>query len=391
VQEPLVRINKHIDDSISSLKGLRTDLGIWQRAIDGVLSLSSSPSKHLIRPQLVMLGYYGHLQSSSIDSVVPQRHEGIEKFAAGVELHHLFLLVHDDVMDTATIRRGNLTLPVLLSRSGVHDHHVANSLATVVGDLLHARSFSLMTQGVQSIIQDGSISSQRAFDALSSFVDCSDKVGAAQFEDIFGWRGIEEQAKSMMGRQPSSAKQPFRDIMMRLLIEKGALHGFMAPLLSGLLLSPHHNAQAQDAAVRWSRHAGVAFQALDDVSDFAGNPFETGKDSLKDFREGRLGVLLFLLRECVSDPEWDELKKVIYGHSGVFSIPDRILVNSLCAKYDICRQGIDLARTELCQANACLQQLDTSYVLRQGLESFSAGLAEHSKKVEEDVRDIKDD
>lgn len=31
---------------------------------------------------------------------------GLELFAAGIEMQHLFMLVHDDVMDQATRRRG---------------------------------------------------------------------------------------------------------------------------------------------------------------------------------------------------------------------------------------------------------------------------------------------
>ena len=38
--------------------------------------------------------------------------ESVATFAAGVELQHLFMLVHDDIMDKATFRRGEPTLLV---------------------------------------------------------------------------------------------------------------------------------------------------------------------------------------------------------------------------------------------------------------------------------------
>ena len=41
--------------------------------------------------------------------------KSVATFAAGVELQHLFMLVHDDIMDKATFRRGEPTLLVVLS------------------------------------------------------------------------------------------------------------------------------------------------------------------------------------------------------------------------------------------------------------------------------------
>ena len=52
--------------------------------------------------RLVLLG---HAAASNGELCAPG-HEGVEEFAAGVELQHLFMLVHDDVMDHGTIRRG---------------------------------------------------------------------------------------------------------------------------------------------------------------------------------------------------------------------------------------------------------------------------------------------
>ena len=63
----------------------------------------------LTRPQLVLLGHSA-ARGGELDW-----DQGVEEFAAGVELQHLFMLVHDDLMDHGTIRRGRETVPVVLA------------------------------------------------------------------------------------------------------------------------------------------------------------------------------------------------------------------------------------------------------------------------------------
>ena len=93
------------------------------------MAISRAP-KHLIRPQLVFLGGIGG--GGTPDD--PR----LERFAVGVELLHLFLLVHDDVMDNASRRRGHPTLHVALRAkdSGIA-WPVARDLAIVMGNMLN--------------------------------------------------------------------------------------------------------------------------------------------------------------------------------------------------------------------------------------------------------------
>lgn len=71
---------------------------------------------------------------------------GCEQFAAGLELIHLFMLVQDDAMDSATTRRGVPSVNAALQRLAAipADLSLASHGAMVVGDILHVKGVQLM-------------------------------------------------------------------------------------------------------------------------------------------------------------------------------------------------------------------------------------------------------
>ncbi len=56
---------------------------------------------------------------------------------------------------------------------------------------------------------------------------------------------------------------------------------------------------------------------------------ETGKDSLRDMREGRLSVPLFLLRETTSKEEWKDVQNILKNNSGS-EFGDRRVLSKVC-------------------------------------------------------------
>src|SRR4029079_8472095 len=107
MKDALPRISALADEAIDSLRGY-SPVPAWSAAVDATLAIHRGP-KHLLRAQLVLLG-------SMAGGAAPEG-EALERFATGVELLHLFMLIHDDVMDTATLRRGQNTLRLALQRS----------------------------------------------------------------------------------------------------------------------------------------------------------------------------------------------------------------------------------------------------------------------------------
>src|SRR5688572_13484290 len=127
MKDALPRVSALVDESLESL----VDYGAsptWKAAIDATLATHRGP-KHLIRAQLVLLG------SMAGGGAAEGRH--VERFAAGVELLHLFMLVLDDVMDNATLRRGQPALRLAIQQVDPSlGWQAARDMAVVVGSTI---------------------------------------------------------------------------------------------------------------------------------------------------------------------------------------------------------------------------------------------------------------
>ena len=91
-----------LERSLSALLDLEDEQSIdprWSRALVEVRAFSLRPAKR-VRPTLLVAGWA--LAQGGLGQGVPQ---GVRDFAAGLELLHTFMLVHDDVADRAATRR----------------------------------------------------------------------------------------------------------------------------------------------------------------------------------------------------------------------------------------------------------------------------------------------
>ena len=123
---------------------------IWNAVVNGLLSIEAAPSKHLIRPQLVLLG----ASASGALGKSKRMDRGINRFGAGTELLHIHLLCHDDIREHATIRRGVPTLPMILAKHGIENHETRTHLSTIVGEVLHIKAYEYLLKGVLTIAEE---------------------------------------------------------------------------------------------------------------------------------------------------------------------------------------------------------------------------------------------
>src|SRR5580698_9098705 len=135
---PVQRVASRVDGAIEGLRAYGRS-PLWADALSSTLAIERG-STHLLRAQLVLLG--------SLAAGGAAEGDGLERFAAGVELLHLFMLVHDDVMDNAVLRRGQPTLRVALQAADTTlGWDPARDLAIVVGNLLHVLALRHLTPG----------------------------------------------------------------------------------------------------------------------------------------------------------------------------------------------------------------------------------------------------
>ncbi len=180
--------------------------------------------------------------------------------AAAVELIHSATLVHDDVLDGASLRRG---VPTVWAQGG-------RGLAVATGDLLFSRAFSELTAA-------GSLASVQSLSRATSAL--------AEGE--------------LLQRQDAwNADVPVERYLLRCELKTARL--FEAACEIGALA-----AQAPDEEVAalgaFGRAIGLAFQLLDDVIDVAGQASLTGKHRGTDLLDGTVTLPLILARE--RDPE----------------------------------------------------------------------------------------
>jgi geranylgeranyl pyrophosphate synthase len=181
--------------------------------------------------------------------------------AVAVELVHAATLVHDDVLDGASLRRGR---PTVVATGG-------RLLATATGDLLFSRAFA-------ELAGSGSIQAVRALSRAASGLAAGELM---QREDAWD---VSVSLKRYLERCRLKTAVLFRGAC-----ELGALSG------GGQTLSLGDFGEA----------IGLAFQLLDDILDVTGPPERTGKPRGADLLDGTVTLPLIVARE--RDHELGEL------------------------------------------------------------------------------------
>ncbi len=219
----------------------------------------SSGGKRL-RPVLVMLsaelcGYDG-----------PRR----VQIASAVELLHSATLLHDDVVDLATLRRGKEAARAIWG----------NRRAVLVGDYFYARASAM-------IVEDGNL------DILWIFSDTIRRMAEGellQLERSFDPEVTEAHYYAVIDRKSAS--------LISAAAEAGAILGGVT------------RAERRRLA-QYGREFGLAFQLRDDALDFSATEAELGKRPFTDVREGKVTLPLLLALKRGTPAEREEIAAVL--------------------------------------------------------------------------------
>ena len=250
----LAAFQVELETTLSALLELEDEQAIdprWSRAIVELRAYALRPAKR-VRPTLLVAGWA--LASGGLGQAVPQ---GVREFAAGLELLHTFMLVHDDVADRAATRRGGPTLHRVLSPGKVGD-----DLAVVLGDHLYARA-------IEAMLGSDLPASAKATKYMMAI--CR-HTAAGQYLDID------------LSRAPLEEVNLFQTLKVAHL--KTAKYGFVAPLVAGAMLGGA-SAELIDALDKVGRQVGMAFQLRDDLIGLFGDDKVAGKDGGGDFMEAK--------------------------------------------------------------------------------------------------------
>ncbi len=239
--------------------------GRWARAQRAVADLALRPGKRL-RPRLLRLGF-------RLAGGRPAPDDGLLQLAAGLELLHAFMLIHDDVADRADTRRGGPTLQRLLG-GGMR----GNDLAVVAGDHLFARAVELMLTA----------SSPHAALTTRFMLRVCRHTAVGQYLDI-----------DLAGRALAEVT-PLQTLRVARL--KTANYSLAAPLQVGALWAGG-SGELVEALGRIGRAAGVAYQLRDDLLGVFGNEEVAGKSGSADLVEGKRTLPLVVAHRRASEAD----------------------------------------------------------------------------------------
>jgi octaprenyl-diphosphate synthase len=166
--------------------------------------------------------------------------------AAFIEFIHTATLLHDDVVDGSSLRRGRHTANQVFG----------NQASVLVGDFVYSRAFQMMA----------ALSSQPVM------------VIMAQATNVIAEGEV---LQLMNAHDPDTSEERYLDVIHRKTAQLFEAGAEVAAVLANA--AP----QVRQALASYGRHLGTAYQLVDDVLDYRSNPQERGKNLGDDLAEGK--------------------------------------------------------------------------------------------------------
>lgn len=219
-------------DRVISFK-LRTGVPLVGKVCEYIISAGGKR----LRPALLLL------MSSALDHQNDNRHT----LAAVVEFIHTATLLHDDVVDESTLRRGRDTANQLFG----------NAASVLVGDFLYSRAFQMMVE----------VGNMRVMEVLA---DATNVIAEGEVQQLVN-----------MG-DASLSEESYLHV-----IRSKTAKLFEASARLAAIISDQTPA-VENACATYGQALGTAFQVIDDILDYEGTTDSLGKNLGDDLREGKV-------------------------------------------------------------------------------------------------------
>ncbi|MBN3039812.1 MAG: polyprenyl synthetase family protein [Candidatus Omnitrophica bacterium] len=217
-----------------------------------------------IRPILFLAGFLGFSK---------KKPKGLFTCALSLELLHDFLLIHDDIIDKSSTRRGKPSMHELFNQYIKPYKNIKFSgqdLAILAGDVLYAMAIDTFL----SI----RIDQAKKEKALANFIKTMALTGSGEFiELILGLKKIDRLTK--------------KDIY-KVYDLKTADYTFASPLMTGAILAGAGEKELS-SLFDYATNIGRAFQINDDIIGTFGDEKKIGKPTFSDLQEGKMTLLIW--------------------------------------------------------------------------------------------------
>ena len=212
--------------------------------------------------------------------------------AAVVEFIHTATLLHDDVVDESDMRRGRSTANAVFG----------NAASVLVGDYLYSRSFEMMVES----------DSMAVMSVLSGATTVIAEGEVLQLLNV---------------HDPDVSLERYLQVVRYKTAKLFEAAAEVGAIVAGA------DAQVQQAAARYGRHVGTAFQLIDDVLDYSGDAEALGKNVGDDLREGKPTLPLIRVMEIGSPDQRALIQEAIRTGDADFSAVARAIMETEALDY----------------------------------------------------------
>lgn len=237
-----------------------------------------------IRGALLMNAYFGFGGKEK---------QKILKVATAIELVHLFLLMHDDIIDRGDLRHGQMTLHKKIAEKYAKKNqenenvHFGESLAIIVGDMLYAVAFQMLAEA--------GFEAEITVKALGYLQQVVNTTIIGQSQDIFIAFGNTFEQKEIL----------------KMYENKTARYTFEGPLHLGAILASCSDKKSFKMLSEYALLLGVAFQIQDDILGVFGNEQKMGKNLATDIEEGKKTLLVAKALEFANKNEQKQILAIL--------------------------------------------------------------------------------
>lgn len=236
-----------------------------------------------IRPAFM---YYGYLAVGGTEK------QKIIHASISIELVHMYLLIHDDIMDRDNTRHGMDTVHYKYEKLGKRFfkdgdlEHFGRSMAIIIGDMIGAFG--------NQVVYDSKFNADLIMQALSRLQSIIAMTVIGQSQDIF----IEYK------------KDATEADIMRMYENKTAKYTIEGPLQLGATLGGASDDERK-ALSAYAIPIGIAFQIQDDILGIFGSEKKLGKKVGSDIEEGKQTILVAKAKEFGTKSQKTALKNIL--------------------------------------------------------------------------------
>jgi octaprenyl-diphosphate synthase len=249
-------VNQLIQQQVDSDVALINQLGFY---------IVNSGGKRL-RPLLTVLA------ARALNIQSKQHHT----LAAIIEFIHTATLLHDDVVDESTMRRGRETANALFG----------NQASVLVGDFLYTRSFQMMV----------SLNSMRVMEILS---DSTNRIAQGEVQQL------------MNCNDPNTTEESYFDVIYGKTARLFEAATQLAAVITG------QTEEIEVAMQDYGKHLGTAFQLADDLLDYESDADAMGKNAGDDLAEGKPTLPLLYAMWHASEEDAALIREAIEKANGL--------------------------------------------------------------------------